>query len=123
MENKTTASGATVNQRQTGVQVRTLHVCLWMVPSKCTRMFLCMCRRLRESHAEVEERANQWSSSSNSGLLVKVQRILSTICFILHVCEIYVSLSHKHTNTYTHSQVHLRACQQPTIHSHQLALP
>ena len=41
---------------------------------------LFMCRRLRENHAAVEERANQLSSSSNSGLLVKVHTYNTPTC-------------------------------------------
>ena len=75
MENSTETTRAAAQQRQAGVPVSAHSVrekCRLMYINFILFVFCFVCRRLRESHAAVEERASQLSFSSNSGPLVKV---------------------------------------------------
>ena len=50
-------------------------------------MHLCMCRRLRESHAAVEEKANKLNSTFSTGQITKV-----TTSLLLYINILFSSI-------------------------------
>ena len=82
MEDKTEATRETAQQCEAGVPVSLHTLCNKNTRRRYNSLFVfCECRRLRENHAAVEERTNQLTSSSNSGLLVKVRHTRCTVCY------------------------------------------